>query len=77
MGEKGIYGIFNFLNGKLYIGSTNNLKSRLRQHKKGLKKQKHKNKYLQNSWNKYGESAFEFHVIEYCPKEKLIEREQF
>ena len=62
---------------KSYIGSSINITRRLYTHKKLLTDKKHWIPYFQNSWNKYGESAFEFHVIEYCPKEKLIEREQF
>lgn len=73
----GIYGIFNLINGKVYIGSAVNLKKRIFQHKFELIQEKHINEYLQNSWNKYGELAFEFYIIEYCPKENLIEREQF
>lgn len=76
-GKTGLYGIFNLMSGKVYIGSAINLKKRLRQHKEHLKKQKHYNSYLQNAWNKYGEKEFEFHVLEHCLKEQLIEREQF
>lgn len=77
MGKSGIYGIFNLVNGKVYIGSAINLRQRLRQHKIDLSKQKHRNYYLQNAWNKYGENEFDFHVLEHCPKERLLEREQF
>lgn len=62
---------------KSYVGSSVNIKKRFATHKQLLKSKEHWISYFQNSWNKYGESAFEFHVIEYCAKEKLIEREQF
>lgn len=62
---------------KSYIGSAVNIKRRWDNHKALLRNNKHWISYFQNSWNKYGEADFEFHVIEYCQKEKLIEREQF
>lgn len=62
---------------KGYIGSSINIEHRLGNHKALLRDSRHWISHFQNSWNKYGESEFEFHVLEYCPKEKLIEREQF
>lgn len=73
----GIYTIMCMPTMKSYIGSSVNIGTRFCQHKRLLYRNKHPNIYLQNSWNKYGESLFEFHVIEYCPKENLIGREQF
>lgn len=73
----GIYAIFCIVSGKSYVGSAIDIKNRWREHKKCLQKAKHYNVYLQNAWNKYGENEFDFHVLEHCPKEQLIEREQF
>src|SRR5690606_1147272 len=42
-----------------------------------LRANKHKNKYLQNSFNKYGEENFEFSIIEVCTKENCLLREQY
>jgi len=36
---------------------------------------KHANTYFQNAWYKYGESNFQYEIIEYCSKEELSERE--
>lgn len=72
----GIYKIINKTNGKYYIGSSSNIIHRWIEHKCYLRKNKHVNNYLQNSWNKYGEDNFEFVIIEKVPKEKLIEVEQ-
>lgn len=36
----------------------------------------HDNSKLQRAWNKYGESAFEFEVVAYCPKFELFRQEQ-
>ena len=72
----GIYKITNKVNGKYYVGSSNNIHKRFNQHKLNLKRNCHKNPHLQSSWNKYTESNFEFVVIEELPTEKLIEIEQ-
>lgn len=75
--KSGIYEIVNTLNGKRYIGSSQSMKRRWDSHKYNLKYNKHHSKYLQNSWNKYGEDCFKFNILEYCEVEKLLEREQF
>jgi group I intron endonuclease len=60
-----IYKITNTINGKVYIGQTiREATTRFRQHRKELRTNKHPNSYLQNAWNKYGESAFVFEVVE-------------
>lgn len=74
--ESGIYLIRNKKNKKSYIGSAVNIKGRWRTHRSGLKHNKHHNRFLQRSWNKYGEESFEFSVLEYCDKEELIAKEQ-
>ena len=75
----GIYRLRNRVNGKVYIGSANNLKYRKRQHFKNLRENKGSpNKKLQRAFNKYGEDSFVFEIIEYVEdKNKLIEREQY
>lgn len=75
--KSGIYKILNTTNGKFYIGSAIDLGNRFRTHRHKLEKSKHKNKHLQAAYNKHGANAFEFIILEYCDKEKLIEREQF
>lgn len=75
--KSGIYKILNKLNGKFYIGSAVNLRLRWNTHSSNLNTNKHKNRYLQAAWNKDSNWNFEFIVIEYCEKDKLIEREQF
>ena len=70
--------IVNKLNKKIYIGSSENLKRRKNAHFNKLNSNKHKNIYLQRSYNKYGEENFNFEIIEECEdKTKLLEREQF
>lgn len=70
-----IYKIVNKVNGKFYIGSTNNLIKRWRNHKSSLNRNVHENSYLQKAWNKYGEAAFEFFVLEEVNDDNRIERE--
>lgn len=62
----GIYAIVNILNNKMYIGSTNTLRKRFRQHHALLIRNSHVNKKLQNAVNKYGISNFKFVVLERC-----------
>ena len=75
----GVYQIRNAINDKIYIGSAVNIQKRWREHISALKKNKHHSRYLQRSWNKYGEKNFEFVILEECEpvKETLLEREQF
>ncbi len=47
-----------------YVGISNNIEQRWRNHKSDLKHNHHKNQYLQRSWNKYGEENFEFTILE-------------
>lgn len=75
--RSGIYLIKNKVNSKLYIGKSVNLHRRKYQHLCELKYNKHKNKYLQASVNKYGINNFEFQVIEFCEKDSLSLREYF
>lgn len=71
----GIYYIQNKVTGQVYLGQTSRLKDRSGEHFYLLRKGCHFNKHLQNSFNKYGEAAFEFNVIEYCDPEFLSEYE--
>lgn len=72
----GIYEIKNILNDKVYIGSSKNIKTRVYNHLKDLISNKHPNKKLQNSWNKYGSNSFIFSFKEECLIENLIKIEQ-
>jgi group I intron endonuclease len=74
--KSGIYKILNIINTKIYIGSSENIPKRWKRHLKGLKENNHYNNYLQRAFNMYKEENFKFEVIETCPIENLIEREQ-
>lgn len=73
-----VYGIKNKVNGKIYIGSSVNYLYRQYGHKSLLKKSKHPNKHLQNSWNKHGQESFSFYILETVNDPYLLpERETF
>lgn len=60
---RGIYKITNAVNGKVYIGKSENIHHRWKQHIRELNKNKHSNAYLQNAWNKYSQANFEFSIV--------------
>jgi group I intron endonuclease len=61
MAEKmiGLYAIVNKTNRMAYVGSSNNIKRRVKEHRTALGINKHHCHHLQNAWNKYGCNAFE------------------
>jgi group I intron endonuclease len=63
-----IYKIINTVNGKFYVGSTTNTKERYKTHRQRLRRNRHHATHLQAAWNKYGEQAFIFHVVEEVPE---------
>jgi group I intron endonuclease len=74
----GIYVLTNTVNGKQYVGSAVRLYQRLAIHMRGLLAGKHGNGHLQASFNRHGEQAFSFSVLEYVEDAtRLIEREQY
>ena len=72
----GIYLIRCIPNGCVYVGQAVNCRVRFNGHRHHLRKNKHGNPRLQNAWNAYGETAFEFVVIEECCVADLTSREQ-
>lgn len=77
--SSGIYRIINIQNNKIYIGSSITIERRWKEHLNKLRSNRHENQRLQNAWNKYGEKAFRFEVIENVQPEKgiILSREQY
>lgn len=72
-----IYQIRHIASGKVYVGSASNPRKRQGDHLRDLQNGKHHSRYLQRAYDKYGEDAFVFEVIEpVLFVELLIEREQ-
>lgn len=59
-----------------YVGSAKNVKGRWSMHRYELRQGIHHSRFLQRAWNKYGEDAFTFRILEECAPEQCIEREQ-
>lgn len=75
--KSGIYCIKNIINNRVYIGSSCNLYKRFNAHYNELNKNIHVNKALNNFCIKYGIDKLFIDIIEFCEKDKLIERENF
>ena len=72
-----IYRITHKASGTTYVGSTNSAKRRWGEHKSCLRRGVHDNEHLQRAWQKYGETAFEWVVLEDgLADTDLIEHEQ-
>lgn len=76
--KSGVYAIRNVETGECYVGSSVDVPARWRYHKKSLRKNCSKHPPLQLAWDKHGEDAFEFLMLERVTDiTKLIEREQY
>jgi len=65
---KGIYGFFCTINKKIYIGNSENLVKRFKEHIKGKKS----NIYLQNAINEYGLDNFYYIIFEFYNRKDII-----
>lgn len=63
-------------NGRFYVGQSIDITARWHYHRTQLRCGTHGNAKLQNAWNKYGENAFIFGVIDFYPVEDLDHHEQ-
>src|SRR3990167_5576626 len=73
-----VYAIKNLNDMKLYVGSSKELSRRKTDHFYALSHGKHNNPHLQNAWNRDGENAFVFSILEVIDDPSLLrEREQW
>jgi group I intron endonuclease len=72
----GIYRIKNIVTGEAYVGSAKNIDRRWKYHLWSLKNNKHTNAILQRVYNKHGKDIFKFEILEICPVDLILEREQ-
>lgn len=87
--QTGIYKITCINNNKIYIGSACATKDKSRNKNKvgfiarwkghlyKLRVNKHRNPYLQNCYNQYGENSFKFEILEFCLVKDAIEKEEY
>lgn len=73
----GIYCIENLVNHKKYVGQSIDIHNRWKDHRRELDGNRHRNEYLQRSWNKYEEHNFHFYILEECAISVLDEREVY
>ena len=68
----GVYQITNRVNGKIFLGSSKDLKGILNRIKFQLKNNLHINKQMQKNFNEIGEANFSFEILDYLePRENM------
>jgi group I intron endonuclease len=74
----GVYCIKHISSNRIYVGSTTvSFFKRLSTHYFMLISNSHDNQYLQNTWNKYGESEFSIDILYVCSnKQEVLKKEQ-
>jgi hypothetical protein len=73
--HKGVSGIYKITIGEYYYyGSSTDVYRRKYQHQQELRASKHKNKFMQKVFEKYGEPTYEF--VMGCDRDDLIDLEQ-
>ena len=73
----GIYKITNKVNGKVYVGQSQDIERRWGEHKRELDNGEHNNKHLQAAYNKYGADNFVWEIVEEYEECELDDREIF
>jgi group I intron endonuclease len=71
-----IYKITNEVDGKFYIGSTNNLIKRYYTHIHDIRSSKNTCVKLIRAVNKHGEENFKFEIVCECPTDEILKTEQ-
>lgn len=71
----GVYEIKCLADGRIYIGSSKNVYTRIHTHWLLLKKNRHQNTKMQAAWNEHGENQFVWRFLEICQSSKRFDRE--
>ncbi|MFQ5953893.1 MAG: GIY-YIG nuclease family protein [Kiloniellales bacterium] len=72
----GIYRIRNLRTQKSYVGQAAlSFEKRFKEHRHSLRNGKHHSRHLQRAWDRYGERAFVFEVIEEISRDQNSEKE--
>lgn len=69
----GVYKITNTVNGKIFVGSSPNLKNRWTTIRWQLDMGMHVNSQLQKDWNEFGEGAFVYEILEKKDADKSLD----
>jgi group I intron endonuclease len=73
----GVYVIRCLNNGRVYVGSSQNISGRWSQHRSLLKSGTHHSASLIEDWQRYGEASFQFEIVEIDPdRSKRLALEQ-
>lgn len=75
--KPGVYAITNKRNGKCYVGSSICVSGRLDAHRRCLRRGAYGTHHLQRAWDRYGEEAFRFDVLETCEAGQVLVKEQY
>ncbi len=74
---QGIYKIRNIVDGRYYLGRSQDIEARWHVHRLRLAAGQHKNHHLQAAWNEHGAACFAFEIVEEVQVESLLlQREQ-
>lgn len=76
-GNPGVYIIQNKINNKVYVGASKDTYNRICDHKVNLRNNVHCNIHLQSAFNKYGENAFMFDILEECDESLIFSQENY
>ena len=75
--DSGIYLITCVPTKQSYVGTAIHWGKRINQHVNALKAGRHKNKKMQEAWDKHHAADFTFKLLEECPVDVLLEREKY
>jgi group I intron endonuclease len=75
--QAGIYRWTNKINGKIYIGSSQNISKRFSQYSNPNYLKRNTSMPICRALLKHGYENFDFSIIEYCEVQDLMDREEY